>query len=569
MEDKKVTGVLKRLEGEENNRGSYEEHWEDLAAVMLTRRQGFRSQQEPGDKRTDDIFDGTPMQGARSLANTVGSMLRPEGEVLAKVSTEDKRIMDDGEASEWLADATARLDAGMRNPAARFRQATGEIDLDLVVLGTGVMFVGLSNTKQHLIFKSLHLKDTFPIFDAEGRVVGVMSRHMWTIWQAAGLFGLENLHPETQKKYKEGKMDEMLRFVHAVIPRDQAQNGLGRFAKNMPFADIWIQRDKAHTVQEGGYEELPYIAPRWDTSSGENYGRSPGMIALPDANTLQAMGETILISGQRAADPPLMAPDDGFYNELNTFPGGMSYYDVETAIAMGGNPIFSLENGTNLPITRDMQDDTRNQVMNAFFRNILNLPVNGPQMTATEINQRKEEFIREVGAVFGRFETDYNLPMTERAFNVMLRNNGFAPVPKSLENQTLKMEFELPVTKIRKQIEAAAAEQWAISVANLAVIDPTVTQMIDAPELARFMHGASALPHEIIVSKDVFEERIKKQQEAQAKADQMAQMEMLSKAAQQGGSAAASFSKAKAEGGLEGEEGAEGAGFEQLAELAA
>lgn len=549
MSDKKVIGILKRMQDAENTRGQFEEHWDDLTNVMYTRREGFRETMVDGSRRTEDIFDGTPMQAARSLANTVGSMLRPEGEVLVKVSSDNKQILDDGQASAWLADTTARLDAAMRNPAARFRQATGELDLDLVVLGTGVMFIGMNATNQNLIFRSLHLKDTFPIFDAEGKAVGVFRRQMWTIWQAAQKFGVENLHEETRKKFNEGKMDDKIRFVHAVIPREQAQNGLGLFAKNMPFADIWIERDKNHIVQEGGFHEFPFIAPRWDTSSGEDYGRSPGMIALPDANTLQAMGETILVSGQRAADPPLMAPDDGFFNELNTFPGGMSYYDVETAIALKGrNPIFSLESGTNLPITRDMQTDVRDQVMNAFFRNILNLPVNGPQMTATEINQRKEEFIREVGAVFGRFETDYNLPMSERAFQVMLRNGGFAPVPEILQNQVLKLEFDLPVTKIRKQIEAAAAQQWALSVAELSAIDPSIVNIINGPELARKMHDAGGLPHEIIASREVFEEKVTAQNEAIAAEKEAVKMEMMAKTAQSGGKALESFSKAGAAG---------------------
>lgn len=548
MVDKKVTYVLKRMEHEENNRAGFEEHWDDLVDVMYTRREGFRQSQTPGSSRTEDIFDGTPMQGARSLANTVGSMLRPEGEVLMKVTSENKQIAENGEAAAWLADATRRLDSAMRNPKARFRQATGEIDLDLVVLGTGVMFVGLNQTREHLIFKSHHLKNAFPIFDAEGSLVGMLIRESYSIWQAAKMFQLKNLHPETQKKFNEGKMDEVIPFIRAVLPREQSREGLGRFAKNMPYSDIWIERQKAHTVVEGGFEEFPFIAPRWDTSSGENYGRSPGMIALGDSQTLQAMTETILVSGQRAADPPLMAPDDGFYNEMNTFPGGMSYYDVETAIAMRGrNPIFSLESGTNLPITRDMQGDTRNQVMNAFFRNILNLPIDGPQMTATEINQRKEEFIREVGSVFGRFESDYNLPMGERAFNVMLRNNGFAPIPRILENQTLKMEFELPVTKIRKQIEAAAARQWALEVAEMAVLDPSAPHLVNVPEVGRMSHNALGLPHEVISSREEYDKKVKAQQEAEAEQAELLKAEMMAKAAQSGGKAIESFDKVSQE----------------------
>ena len=504
-----VKKELKRRSLLINRRGQFENHWDDLANVMHTRREGFRSTVVDGDIRNEDIFDGTPMQGARSLANTTGAMIRPEGEVFVRISVEDDEISEQEIAAEWLADATERMDAGIRNPKARFRQSTGEVDLDLVVFGTGIISSNLSQARDSLIFQSTHLKDGIPFFNEEGHAVGMYRTRTFMLWQAIEKFGLENLHEDTRKLETEGKLDDKLIFVHAVVPREQQKFSAPKLARNMPWAGLWIELEKQHLVLSDGFQEFPFIVPRWSTASGEDYGRSPGMIALPDANTLQAMGETILVSGQRAADPPLMVPDDGSFSAVNTFPGAITYYDVETAAAMRGkNPFFPLVSGANLPITRDMQDDSRTQVMNAFFKNILNLPVGGPEMTATEIIQRKDEFIREVGPVFGIFETDYNQPMAERSFNVMLRNGGFAPIPDILAGQTIKFQFELPVTKIRKQVQAAAARQWALEQYEIANIDPTQKHIVNAEALARFSHEALGLPHEIITSREDFGERV-------------------------------------------------------------
>ena len=307
----------------------------------------------------------------------------------------------------------------------------------------------------------------------------------------------------------------------------------------MPWAGMWIETAKEHLTVSDGFQEFPFTVPRWNTSSGEDYGRSPGMIALPDSNTAQAMGETILVSGQRAADPPLMVPNDNAFSEINTFPGAITYYDVETAAQLNGkNPFFPLVSGANLPITRDMQQDTRTQIMNAFFKNILNLPVGGPEMTATEIIQRKDEFIREVGPVFGIFETDYNQPIAERSFNIMLRNGGFAPIPDILAGQAIKFQFELPVTKIRKQVQAAAARQWALEQYEVANIDPSQRHIVNAEALARFSHSALGLPHEIITSREDFDARVQadaegtaRQVEADAASQQIEQVEMGTKAA--------------------------------------
>ena len=512
-----VKKILKRRDTLMERRGQFMSHWEDLSQVMLTRREGFSSTTVDGDHRNEDLYDGTPMQGARSLANTTGAMIRPEGEVFVRIGTQDSKVEQDEEAAIWLADSTERLDAAIRNPKARFRQATGEVDLDLVVFGTGILFAGLSQTRENLLFKSVHLKNGIPFFNDEGHAVGMFLDADMMIWQAVEKFGADKLHPKTQELITKGKIDNKIRIVHAIVPREQQRFSNPKLSKNFPLADMWIELEHNHLIKSGGFEEFPFVVPRWNTSSGEDYGRSPGMIALPDSNTLQAMGETLLVAAQRAADPPLMVPEDGAFNEINTFPGGISYYSADSAAALNGrNPFFPLVTGLNLPITRDMQGDIRTQVMNAFFKNILNLPVGGPEMTATEIIQRKDEFIREVGPVFGIFETDYNQPLAERSFNTMLRNGGFLPIPEVLAGQEVKFNFELPVTKVRKQVIAAAARQWALEQMELAQTDPSHAHIVNKEALARFSHKALGLPIEIISSKSQYEEKLNADREAAA-----------------------------------------------------
>jgi hypothetical protein len=232
-----------------------------------------------------------------------------------------------------------------------------------------------------------------------------------------------------------------------------------------------------------------------------------------------------------------MAPNDGAFNEVNTFPGGMSYYDVETAASVGGNPFFPMISGANLPVTRDMQTDIRNQVAAAFFKNILNLPQQGPQMTATEIIQRKDEFIREVGPVFGRFETDYNQPLVERSFKIMLRNGAFDPIPDVLSGENVKFEFDLPVNKIKKQVQSAAASQWAMEVLQMAQIAPEAKHLINVDALARFKADAAALPHDIMNTKEEVQAKVAAENAQRQKMMQLEMMEKTAGAAEKGASA--------------------------------
>jgi len=533
----KINSILERHKRLKGNKSQWNEHWDDLARIMLPRRIGFATTTVEGDRRTDDIYDSTPMQAARGLANAIGGMMRPEGLPEVEMMTDNDALNNSEEVKDWLADSEERLKDGFNNPKARFRQASSEKDLDLVVFGSAPMFIG--EGKSSLLFQSMHLKDATPIFNEEGSLDGMFRERKFTLRNAVTRFGLEKLSKASQETFKKTP-DEKILILHAVMPRKEARaNAL--FAKDLPIADLWIEVEAKEILKEGGFHEVPFIYPRWDTTSGEDQGRSPGMIALPDGDTLQAMGETILIAGQRAADPPLAVPNDGAFSAVNTFPGGLVYYDVDTAAQLSGNPFFPMESGANLPITRDMQRDTRDQVWSAFFRNILNLPVEGPQMTATEVIQRKEEFIREIGPTFGKLETDDTAPTVERAFMIMLRGGGFLPIPEVLQGQNIRFEYNSPVKKIRQQVDAAAARMWANEQIEIAQVKPEALDLINVDELARFSAEAAGIPKNIVNSVEEVDEIRQARAEAQ-EAEQQAQAAMqMAEIAKTGGEAMEKF----------------------------
>ena len=453
--------------------------------------------------------------------------MRPSGTPEISMRADDDALNNSGEVQDWLADSTSRLRDAFSNPKARYLQVAPELDMDLVVFGTAIEYIGESKNRNNLLFQSLHLKDATPFFDEDGGVEGMFHKRSKSVRQLAGKYGEKALADSTRQLLKDNP-DKKIDCLHAVVPRKEHKAG-AMMAINLPIADLWIEIETKHLMYTSGFHEFPFIVPRWETSSGEDYGRSPGMIALPDSDTLQAMGETILIAGQRAAAPPLFAPNDGSFDAINTFPDGISYYDVETATAMRGNPFFPLDSGANLPITRDMQADVRQQVFAAFYRNVLNLPVAGPAMTATEIIQRKEEFIREIGPMYGRYDTEKTAPEAERAFMVMLRAGGFLPIPKALQGKNVVFEYDSPVKRIRKQIEAAAARQWAAGMIELGEVKPDALDLINEDELGRFEAEALVIPHKIVNSREtviaIREARLAAQQQQQEAANAAAAME--------------------------------------------
>lgn len=506
MDDPRAKEHIQRWRKTREAYGPYFNHCEDLARVMLPSRVGFITQVYDGDRRSEDIYDGTAMQAARGLANAVDGMLWPDGQKSFFIETVDDDIKDDPMVRAWCEDAEEKLERAFDNPQARFRQARGEANTDLVVFGGAHIFIGEGKKLSNLIFQTLHPKDATVFYDEEGNPEGMAREKKYTLRQAIARFTVEALSGPLQEKAKAAgaELDKSHAFLHVVVPRKEAIPG-AILRKNLPFADLWYEIETSHTVEEGGFHEFPFAGPRWDTSSGELTPRSPGMIALPDANTSQAMEETLLIAGQRAASPPLLVPNDGAFDAANTYPDGLSYYDAQLAKEMGQIPIKPLETGAKMPIVMEMQDKKRDQIWAAFLKNVLNLPTQGPQMTAEEIRARMTEMMREIGPVFGRFETDYKAPTVERPFKMLLRIPGvFLPVPPILQFRNIKFRYSSPVKKLKQLIEASATRAWLLDLANLAKMtgDPSVMDVANVDEASRFEAEAGTLPHQVIRSRD-------------------------------------------------------------------
>ncbi len=542
----RVQRSLQRWRNLKVNKGQWMIHWDDLARLMLPRRAGFVSQMTEGERRTEAIYDATAMRAARGLANAVGQLLRPEGEKIFIMKAEDDKLNNSDEVQDWLNTSEDNLLAALFNPKSRFRQAVGEADTDLVVFGTAIHFIGVSNRAKRLQFLTIDLKDAEIALDDEGNVDTLFQSRLFTLRQAEQKFTAEKLSDDLRQQLanrSEASLDTKYKFLRVVNPRANGREGAA-LAKNMPFTNNWIEVDSAHEVTEGGFSEFPFVVPRWDTSSGETYGRSPGMIALPDGETVNAMSETILVAGQKAADPPFFAPNDSSFDAINSFSGGISYYDVDTAVQMRGNPFFTMESGYNLPITRDMQSDTRQQIEAAFFKNVFNLPIQGPEMTATEIIARKEEFIREIGAVFGRLESDYLAPQIERSFRLLLKLGAFDPIPEVLLEQNVRFEYVSPIKRIREQTEAAAARLWVEELREIREIKPDIMDLANLDEIGRHAARALDLPVGMVVPREEVETLRNQREEEQREAAERDKVAQEAEIAATGGKAAKDISKA-------------------------
>jgi hypothetical protein len=340
----KPVEITERLYAKRNQRNSLNQMWEELAEVLAPERIGFTTQNR-GNRRTDKIYDTSPITAKRSLVNSIGAMLRPKSSAPGKwfdIVPGDEELLEKQAVKDWVDFAEERLWRALYNPKAGFIQTTGELDDDLVTFGTSAGFIGVREDQSGLKFKSFHLKDVYIGVDADNLPTEAYVIEHMNARQAAEKFGEDNIGVKTREALREKNhqdKDKVFEFIWLVMPRYDRDPRI-RDNMNMPFMSCVVDVESEHKVLEEGFEEFPFIFPRWDTRSGEIYGRGPGVLALPSVLTLNQMGKTMLRALHRAVDPPWLLPSDSMVNAPQMRPGGVSYYDAKAIRNLGMSKPF-------------------------------------------------------------------------------------------------------------------------------------------------------------------------------------------------------------------------------------
>ena len=433
-----VKDVVARFEALEGYRANWDNHYQELADYMLPRKADIVRKRTRGEKRMEQIFDGTALQAVDLLSASLHGMLTSGATPWFHLAMKDTVIGRNEEVQRWLEDSSKRMIRAFNQ--SNFETEVHELYVDLVVFGTGCMFVEMD--KGELRFSTRHISEFHISEDQFGIVDSVYRKYKSPARQVVQRFGYDNVGEFIQRKFDK-KPDEEVEILHAVHPRtDRDTTKVDN--KNMPFASVYICMQTKMVISESGFEEMPYVAPRFLKSTSEIMGRSPAMVALPDVKMLNLMSKTIIEAAQKMISPPLMVPDDGFMLPIRTEPNGLNFFRSGTR-----EMIQPLNMGANIPIGLQMEEQRRAAIRSAFYVDQL-LSGATPNMTATEVIQRQEERMRVIGPVLGRLMNEMLRPLIDRVFALMLRSEMLAIPPEILQGEDIDIEYVSPLAKAQK-----------------------------------------------------------------------------------------------------------------------
>jgi hypothetical protein len=510
--------IIRRHDQLKSARSNWETQWQQIAELMRPNRADFTLKRMPGERRGLEIFDSTPGLAVENLAAGLWGMVTNSANTWFNLAHPDEAVNQDPGAREWMDAVRDRMLNVFSANGQAFYSRVLDMYADLATFGTALLYVDEAEPGR-IRFSSRPLTECVIAEGEDESIDTVFRKFELTARQAAKRWG--ERAPAKVKASVEYRPDDKFSFIHGVFPNEDMIPGRRDF-RGKRWASVTVCCDTGEIVQQGGFDDFPYMVPRWSTATRGLYGESPAQLALADVKTLNVMSKTFMVASQKAADPPILAPDENAMMPVRLTPGGITYGGVDA----NGNPLIRpLDSAGNFQLTDVMLEQKRQAVREAFYASLL-LMVQRPNATATEILARQEEQLRLMGPHLGRIQAELLDPLIGRVFNLMYAMPGILPpLPEALQRSpVVQAEYVSPLARAQKASEAQAILRTVEAVAPIASLRPEVLDNFDWDEVSRSIGAGYGIPAKLMTDRRKVEaERAQRAQQA-AEAQQQAQL---------------------------------------------
>ena len=452
-----VEDTLACFQSISGDRGNWESHWQEIAERMYPAHKDNMRLNEftnPGQKKNEFIFDSTPVIALERFTSIVTSLLTPDNSTWHRLMPTDESLRRNRDVKLWFEHVNRILWDRRRAPSANFAGQNIQVYESLGAFGTGILFVDENRDQGGLRYRNLPLGTTFIAENHQGQVDTIYRQFKMDGRQLMQRFPKAPLPDEVTEGEtdKKGKRQQYT-VVHCVKPNTEYDPSRLDSVFGRPFTSVYILKEKKTLLERSGYRTFPAPTGRYRQSPGEVYGRSPGMSALPATKTLNEEKKTVLKQGHRTVDPILLLHDDGVLDGFSMKPGALNYGGVNEE----GRPLVHTLPTGNVIIGKEMMDDERMIINDAFLVNLFQILTENPRMTATEVIERTREKGILLAPTIGRQQSEYLGPLIEREIDVLMDQGLLPEMPQVLVEAQgdYRIEYDNPMSRAARAEESA------------------------------------------------------------------------------------------------------------------
>lgn len=438
-------------------RTNFDSLWQRVNSIFWPDGQTFTIERAPGSKTTVGIYDSLPAFALERGAAAMETFLTPRTQQWHRVVASDPELMKDPEVKAFLENLTDQLFRARNDSKSGFYAQNNEDNKSILAYGNGCLRVDAHPTGGTR-YRYTHVGKTWIDTDENGNVDSIFYEYKLSAKNAVKRWG--DKVPRHTKETANGSNPLQERtYLHACIPNPQF-NPYRKSPKFRAYVTLEIDMDEKLELERSYDYGLPYIWSRYTVNPSETYGRGPAMTALPEAQTLQEMQQTFLRAGQKIADPPLLAVNDGILGKggrrVNLGAGKLTLGGLDPA----GRPMIApLQTGGRLDINIEMANALREVIKSAFHLDIWDILVQDrPEMTATEVIARNRERGQLYAPMIGRQQSEKYGPLITREIEILQRQGKVGQVPAALVEAggAYEIVYESDITRLQKSASAEA-----------------------------------------------------------------------------------------------------------------
>ena len=533
----KVDRVKRRLKDLQADKTVWNNHYQYLGELMLTRKQNFTGDDTTGGEFQNDlIFSNKPQSLAKVAASSLlGSLWPSSAKSFRYVAPDVDGLRSSTLVKNYFEKITKRTATILDSAKSGLTLAITEYMLDQVVFGTsgiGVFSGPIGRPGSPLIrFKPWNVKHMMLDENNDGRVDVVYHVSKKSIRNVAQEYGVENLSKVSRKMLADGEGDKKIKILVAIEPRIDADPRMFG-SKHMPIASLHIELETGKILKESGFESMPIFVARMFKGMDEIYGRSLGMDALPAAAQLNVLRQAYNVAVEKNLDPPTWSFSDtpvagGF---IDNSPGAHMVFKpsgrLKGSKEMPINPVYTVG---ELRSAKELMEMLVDEISDALMVDRLLDLNNDTKMTLGEAQIRAKFRGESLGMLFARQHHEVFTPMLERSYSVLfdtgvlgvieggeqedkLLSQGYLPsdllyIPEQIAERLQDPDtdaFEIEYISPASRIIEAEKVQGILTTVDFLNQNKDVSQdsvdVINLDKTARIMANLSGAPLEIVRS---------------------------------------------------------------------
>jgi hypothetical protein len=521
MDEKKRTRLLQRKQALWKERGEWDTVCCDVSRFVQPRLGRFSTSDTNSGKRKDQsVYTLTANFAHRTLAAGMMSGVTSPARPWFRLALSDKDLMEYGPVKEWLHQTTELMRAVFNS--SNTYNALHSCYEELGAFGTWACpIVPDFDNVIHLY------PQTFGEYaiatDEKNRADTFVREFRMTTGQLVKRFGKENCSMAARNLYDRGDYDSWVDVLHVIQPREE-RDTTKRDNLNMAWSSCYFEpgAEDEKYLAESGFKRFNVLAPRWQITGNDVYGRSPGMDALGAVKELQHSRLRRAQAVDLQVNPPLQVPL-ALKDKVNArLPGGVSYYDDA---GPGSGIRTAYEVNLNLQHLREDTQDIRDEIKQAFYADLFMMLANDTRsgITATEVAERHEEKLLMLGPVLERLHNELLSPLIDITFDRLSDAGVLPPAPPELSEADIDIEFVSVLAQAQRAVATSGMERLFNTAMAMAQVKPDVLDKLDFDQAIDDMADAQGVNPALVVPDDVVarlrEERATAMQKAQAAAN--------------------------------------------------